>query len=321
MENFFKQLNLTENDINLINATIAPEFAPTFQIISNYKSKSIEFSNIYSDTRDIRNMFFIKMLNTLYSYNLDRCLINGLVDTNLNTQNWLKNLGLSEIINNWNTFKISHNFYNSFVFYIRLFSCLESTLREIYFYLYPNEKQKKKFFKFHEIYTPMINDNSLKQEYTNLLKLLASIRNLIHNMGVSNIDDSITYNGITYNFEAGKVPAKEVVNMINLLDLYNNDVLDFISDFFRMSYITDVTRYFCDKGFLNDVELVQLRLDENFIINIKNPEWYQKFLLSLAKLTGKKKRDCEYIINNEIGFTETMKYIVLGNADSIIIHR
>ena len=97
--------------------------------------------------------------------------------------------------------------------------------------------------------------------------------------------------------------------------------LDFISDFFRMSYITDITRYFCDKGFLNDVELVQLRLDENFIINIKNPEWYQKFLLSLAKLTGKKKRDCEYIINNEIGFTETMKYIVLGNADSIIIHR
>lgn len=97
--------------------------------------------------------------------------------------------------------------------------------------------------------------------------------------------------------------------------------LDFISDFFRMSYITDITRYFCDKGLLNDEELVRLRLDENFLINFKNPEWYQKFLLSLEKLTGKKKRDCEYIIKNEIGFTETMKYIVLGNADSIIIHK
>lgn len=241
MENFLRQLNLTEDDINLINATTAPEFAATFNVIDKYNKKSIEFSNIYSDPHDIRNMFFIKMLNTLYSYYLDRSLINGLVDTNLNTQNWLKNLGLSTIINNWNTFKISHNFYNSFVFYIRLFSSLESTLREIYFYLYPNEKQKKKFFKFHEIYTPMINDNSLKQEYIYLLKLLASIRNLIHNMGVSNIDDSITYNGITYKFEAGKVPSKEVVNMIDLLDLYNNDVLDFISDLFNCQNIKNIS--------------------------------------------------------------------------------
>ena len=96
--------------------------------------------------------------------------------------------------------------------------------------------------------------------------------------------------------------------------------LDFISDFFRMSYITDITRILYDKGLLNEIDLNQIRMSENFLINSKNLEWYQEFLHSLVKRMGKNKKEIKNIINSTIGFTETMKYIILGNADSIIIH-
>ena len=96
--------------------------------------------------------------------------------------------------------------------------------------------------------------------------------------------------------------------------------LDFISDFFRMSYITDITRILYDKGLLKEIDLNQIRMSENFLINSKNLEWYQEFLHSLVKRMGKNKKEIKNIINSTIGFTETMKYIILGNADSIIIH-
>lgn len=80
-------------------------------------------------------MFFNKILNTLYSYFLEKILINGLVDADKNIQKFLKRLNLSPVIDNWNTFTISHNIYNAFTFYVRIFSYLESSLRKIHLHL------------------------------------------------------------------------------------------------------------------------------------------------------------------------------------------
>lgn len=55
-----------------------------------------------------------------------------------------------------------------------------------------------------KIYTPLIDDNNLNHEYKNLLILLAGIRNLMHYMGVSFKDNTITYKNVSYKFEKVK---------------------------------------------------------------------------------------------------------------------
>lgn len=95
--------------------------------------------------------------------------------------------------------------------------------------------------------------------------------------------------------------------------------LSFISDFFRMSYTTDIIKYFVDNGYITYYDWYQIGLYENCSINSKDTEWFQNFLSSLSNKSGKSIKECNDIINS-IGMTETMKYIVLGNADSIFIH-
>ena len=142
------------------------------------------------------------MLNTSNSYHLDRCLINKLVEQNSDIQDLLKNLGLTVLVNNWSTFRHSHYFYNSFACYIRLFSSIESTIRKIYFYLNPNNTSERML---NYIYNNLIKTNSLNSEYKKLVDLLSLIRNLVHNMGVSTKNKTIT--------------SRNVVDFINLLDL------------------------------------------------------------------------------------------------------
>lgn len=230
-----KQLNLDQDTLNVINAAIAPEFAPLLDIINTYDSKRNEFKNIYNDDNDVRIMFFTKILNTLYSYFLERVLINGLVDSDDNIKNYLQRINLSPVVKNWDTFKISHNFYNAFTCYIRLFSCLESSLREIHNYL--NLNASNNFSTFYNIYHPLITNNALNSDYENLLNLLATIRNLIHNMGICTKNVNITYNGTTYQFIENQIPSKDVLNLINILDLFKTDVLNFISELFNSSSI------------------------------------------------------------------------------------
>ena len=237
--NDLKTLGLDQDALNIINATIAQEFQKCVQIITKYSSKKQEFLKIYNDENDVRIMFFTKIINTLYSYFLERVLINGLVENDKNTQDFLKRAGVAEIINNWNTFKFSHNFYNAFVCYIRIFSCLESSLREIHYYLGLNPNNK--FISFYQIYQPLIKKNGLNSDYKNLLKLLANIRNLIHNMGVSNKTEIVTYKNTTYEFKKDQIPKPGDLNLINLLNLFENDILDLISDLFNAPSIKQIT--------------------------------------------------------------------------------
>lgn len=96
--------------------------------------------------------------------------------------------------------------------------------------------------------------------------------------------------------------------------------LDFISDFFRMSYVTDITKYFMINGDLVEADYYEIGEKENWLINMKQPQWFEELINLLSNKTKKNKQEIENIITNEIGFTETMKYIILGNADSIYIH-
>ena len=237
-ENELSNLGLNQDTLNVINATIAPEFAKCLQIIDKYNSKKQELLKIYNNENDVRIMFFTKILNTLYSYLLERVLINGLVDSDEDTKDYLKRIGLSAVINNWDTFKFSHNFYNAFTCYIKIFSCLESSLREIHFHmgLNPNKEYKT----FYKIYHPIIEENNLNSSYEDLLELLAKIRNLVHNMGVSNDTKDITYKNTTYKFEKDQIPKPEVVNLINLFDLFENDIIDFVSDLFSSNKIKQI---------------------------------------------------------------------------------
>lgn len=239
-EKQLEQLNLDQNSMNIIKAVTADEYAPLLSIISQYNSKKNEFEKIYNNNDDVRIMFFTKMLNTLYSYSLERVLINGLVNSDDNTKKYIEQVGLKNIIKSWNTFKISHNFYNSFTCYIRLFSCLESSLRELYKIVY--NPSNNNFISFNKIYEPLINDNSLDQDYKNLLKLLTAIRNLIHNMGISSKTQEIIYKNKKYNFVENQIPSKDVLNLINLLDLYEKDVLDFITELFKSSTIKSISK-------------------------------------------------------------------------------
>lgn len=96
--------------------------------------------------------------------------------------------------------------------------------------------------------------------------------------------------------------------------------LDFISDFFRMSYVTDISKYFLEHELISVSDHIEIGENENWLINLRNPEWFQSLIKFLSEKSNKSRNEIEEIIFNEIGFTETMKYIVLGNADSIYIH-
>lgn len=109
----------------------------------------------------------------------------------------------------------------------------------------------------------------------------------------------------------------------NLLSNENSiSWLDLVSDFFRMSFKTDVINYFIKRNFITDVQkIMEMDFLSNCDINCENPNWYENFLLSLANESGFTEEKCRNIISRDVNFSETMKYVLLGNADSIIIHR
>ena len=135
----------------------------------------------------------------------------------------------------------------------------------------------------------------------------------------------IATNSPVDSIESGIFIARILYRIDLLLSTFVSDGkvitwLDFISDFFRMSYVTDVTKHFLTYGLINESEYLKIGEQENWLINLRNPEWFQSLLKFLSEKSNKSKKEIEDIIFNEIGFTETMKYIVLGNADSIYIH-
>lgn len=236
-EQFKKLVCNDERTLDVINAVLTPECPKCLTLINKYSSKKEYFKNKYNDENDVRVMFFNKILNTVYSYLLERVLINGLVDKKDDIKDYLKRTGLTNVMHNWDKFKYSHNIYNAFTCYIRIFSCLESTIREISYYagLTKNDKET-----IRSCYNKLIEKTGLNNEYKNLLDLLACVRNLIHTMGISADNRTIMYKMVEYKFIKGKFPNSNILNLINLLTLFENDVIDFIDDLFESDLVANI---------------------------------------------------------------------------------
>ena len=96
--------------------------------------------------------------------------------------------------------------------------------------------------------------------------------------------------------------------------------LDFISDFFRMSYSSEIIQFVCKKNNQSSETIIDIWSKSNMCINKKELDWFPQLLSLLEKYTNISKDQIHKTIQNDLGFTETMKYISLGNADRIIIH-
>lgn len=239
-----KKMNLSHEISSLINAVSSNEFVPVINLIDVYENKRAFYANKYKDN-DVRVMFFTKILNAAYSYQLERILINGLVDNDEKTRLFINNTGLSQVMNNWNTFKIAHNHYNAFTFYIRIFSCLESSIRK----LIASVNAPQGFKPLSKICEPFIS--TLNPDYKALIELLSTIRNLMHTLGFPLITKEIEYKKIIYKFEENKLPEPKILNLINLLDLFEKDVLQFIEDLFNLREFQNIN--FIEDDFSSDL--------------------------------------------------------------------
>jgi len=240
-----ENIKLSQSLLNLIEAVGAPDYLPVMDTINAYMLKQEEYLKNYQKD-DVRIMFFAKTINTLYSYQLERVLINGILNTqNSSVIELIKAANLGIILKMGENFQIQHSIYNASLCYIRLFCSLESTLREIYSEFGYIPKKKNSFIQFSEISSTIINDFKLDKKYIKLLELLATIRNLMHEFGVSNKNKEIKYNGKTYKFEKGKFPKAEMVKLVSLLEFYRIDVLTLMDQMFQ-------TEKFKNKQYIKD---------------------------------------------------------------------
>ncbi|MEZ9016260.1 CHAT domain-containing protein [Vibrio lentus] len=93
----------------------------------------------------------------------------------------------------------------------------------------------------------------------------------------------------------------------------------FISDFFKMSFCTDVLTEFRDSyGWISDKEYKQIHLEVNYAINSFKPDWLEVLISKVAESSG---NDCDSVQRaiDEIGFVETMNYLQVGRPENIII--
>ena len=89
--------------------------------------------------------------------------------------------------------------------------------------------------------------------------------------------------------------------------------LDLVSNVFRVSFITDIL------STLKIEETYRKKIIEvvSIYINRESSMWYDFFIEQMGIQLGKSHKDILNIINNKIGYCESLKYILLGNADKI----
>ena len=136
----------------------------------------------------------------------------------------------------------SYNLYISFGLYIRLFCCLESSLRVIH-----RELAKQGYFEFQDkfvsidtVMAQIIKHTKIDEKYKNLVTLLANVRNLMHGFGAFPYDDKpIKYNGTEYIFKKPFVSAN-LVRLDFLLSFFEKDVINMFEAIFNSSIIISI---------------------------------------------------------------------------------
>ncbi len=93
----------------------------------------------------------------------------------------------------------------------------------------------------------------------------------------------------------------------------------FISDFFKMSYCTDILSKLRDENkWITDEEYNAIHIDANVNINLCNPGWFDVLVDSISKYANKTEEEVKHGIR-EIGFVETMNYSQIGRTENITI--
>jgi len=202
------------------------------KLIDSIKIYKIEAQNAleqFPDVNDARVMLYNKILNTLYSYQLELALLHGFYKDNDNNINLVRSAGLL-IPEPVNDFLVGHEIYLTFSFYIRLISCIESSLRIFYDELGYNSNPAE-YITFNTVYHSLIKKLSLKAIYGDLFDFLTTIRNLMHTLGFYNkAQKTLKYKGQIYTFDTQQFSQYKYLTITFLLDLFNNDIKDFLKD-------------------------------------------------------------------------------------------
>ncbi len=96
--------------------------------------------------------------------------------------------------------------------------------------------------------------------------------------------------------------------------------LEFISGMQKMLYVTEILRHFLINKVINQKSYFKLHIFGNTVINSNQPNWYNKFINEISACIKIDKDKILTIIDEELGFCDSMKYILLGNADNIFIN-
>lgn len=91
--------------------------------------------------------------------------------------------------------------------------------------------------------------------------------------------------------------------------------LDFVANMFRVFYITDIL----DVLDIDESNRNRILSCTSVYINNESIYWYDYFLTELSMAMEITKAEVLTKIENKVGYCESLKYIVLGNADKIIV--
>lgn len=132
-------------------------------------------------------------------------------------------------------------------------------------------------------------------------------------LAVNGIHSAIFMARIVYRMDA-------FLNALQKMKITSITWRTFIAGFFRMSYMTDVLRYFCkDLNLISQQISNEIHLEANININSLNPDWYSAFLERLAVATELATPTIlEKILVNQ-PLMETMRYCQLGMPEKIVI--
>lgn len=91
-----------------------------------------------------------------------------------------------------------------------------------------------------------------------------------------------------------------------------------ISTFLKMSFSTDVLRYFKEKNMLEEDDFIRIHIESNTLINTYNENWFEYICQKVSDINNFSLNDV-YDLVSEKYFFETMNYIQIGRPENILI--
>jgi hypothetical protein len=93
----------------------------------------------------------------------------------------------------------------------------------------------------------------------------------------------------------------------------------FISGFLRMSYSTDVLKFFQGRNVIDEDAYLKIHLAANNDINLSNADWYGNLLSAVADRSDKSSEEILEMVKGDNPLFETMLYCQLGRPELITI--